>query len=117
MPYLQQEYKCVVAHLDNSLVIGILSSAYQYLLLPNSIRNRKIFVHFQFCCAPRKQIKAFVTPKDMAEIHQAAKRLNVSSTVQSMVANADPKRVESTFEELKTVDEHLVDISYVIRMT
>ena len=78
-----------------------------YLKIQLGVEN---FSVFQFCCAPRKQIKAFVTPKDMAEIHQAAKRLNVSSTVQSMVANADPKKVESTFEELKTVDEHLVDI-------
>lgn len=56
----------------------------------------------QFCCNPRKIIKAFVSPKDMSEFVEAAKRLNVASAsqIQTMMVNADPTKVEATLGEI-----------------
>merc|ERR1719412_1518581 len=65
----------------------------------------------KLCCHPRKRVKAFVTPRDMAELHQAAKRFNVEDQIQDIVRTADPAKIDSTLEELKNNNEELFDIN------
>ena len=65
----------------------------------------------------RKQIKPYVTAKDLAEVAQAVKRLKLDledkiepKSLVPTVANADPKEVESTVEKIQEVEKELVKV-------
>ena len=52
-----------------------------------------------------------MTPQDLAELNAAAKRLNVQSKVQSLMAGVNTKQIDSTAEQLKEVEEELVPVT------